>query len=44
MSLAVGQGGSSRYNLQTWRIRVQGTAPAGEVQRLEVAAQRFAGN
>jgi len=44
MNLAIGQGGASKFNLQTWRIQVQGTEPGGTTARIEIAAQRFNGN
>jgi len=44
MNLAIGQGGSSKFNLQTWKVRVEGNAPGGSVSRIEFAAQRFIGN
>ena len=44
MNLAIGQGGSAKFTLQTWKIQVQGTEPGGTTARIEVAAQRFNGN
>ncbi|MCA9512472.1 MAG: pilus assembly PilX N-terminal domain-containing protein [Myxococcota bacterium] len=44
MNLSIGQGGAAKFNLQTWRIQVQGTEPGGTTARIEIAAQRFNGN
>lgn len=44
MNLAIDQGGSSKFTLQTWKIRVEGSSPAGSVSRIEVAAQHFSAN
>jgi Tfp pilus assembly protein PilX len=36
MNLAVGQNGSAQFQVQFWRVHVEGQAPGGTVSRLEV--------
>lgn len=38
MNLALGQNGAPIYQMQYWRVRVQGNAPGGTVSRLEFAS------
>ena len=41
MNIAIGQGSGAKYQMQFWKIRVQGVAPGGSTSRLEVAAGKF---
>lgn len=43
MNLRIGNGGP-RYQVQYWKMNVQGTAPGGSVSRVEVAAGVLRGN
>lgn len=43
MNLRIG-GGGPKYQVQYWRLQVQGTAPGGTVSRIEVAAGVLKGN
>ena len=38
MSLNIGQGGTSTYQVNYWRIRVQGDGPGGSVARLDTVS------
>lgn len=44
MNLAIGQNGSPLYQMQFWRVRVQGSAPGGSVARLEFASGALISN
>ncbi len=43
MNLRIGNGGP-RYQVQYWKMNVQGTAPGGSMSRVEVAAGVLRGN
>jgi hypothetical protein len=43
MNLRIG-GGGPRYQVQFWKMNVQGTAPGGSLSRVEVAAGVLRGN
>jgi len=43
MNLRIG-GGGPKYQLQYWRVNVQGTAPGGSVSRVEMVAGVLKGN
>jgi Tfp pilus assembly protein PilX len=43
MNLRIG-GGGPRYQVQFWKINVQGTAPGGSMRRIEVATGVLRGN
>ena len=38
MSLNIGQGGTSTYQVNYWRVRVQGDGPGGTVARLDLVS------
>ncbi|MEE8582131.1 MAG: hypothetical protein V3T33_11140 [Myxococcota bacterium] len=42
--IGIGASGGATYQMQFWKIRVQGTSPGGSVSRLEVAAGKFVGS
>ena len=44
MNLAVGQNGSTSFQVQFWRIRIQGEAPGGTVSRIEVVTGSLLAN
>jgi Tfp pilus assembly protein PilX len=44
MSLNLGQGGLPTYQLNYWRVRVQGNAPGGSVARLEAVSGALRAN
>jgi len=44
MNLRVGQNGSVQFQVQYWRIRVQGEAPGGTVSRVEFVAGNLVAN
>ena len=44
MNMSIGAGGSSKYQLKFWTMRVQGEAPGGVKSRVEMAAGIFVAN
>ena len=44
MSLNIGQGGTSSFQNEFWRIRVQGQAPGGTIARIEAVTSRIISN
>lgn len=44
MGLNIGQGGTSTYQLNYWRIRVQGEGPRGSITRLEAVTGSLQAN
>ena len=43
MNLRIDGGGGPRYQVQIWRIRVEGTEPGGMVSRIETSVSSFRG-
>jgi type II secretory pathway pseudopilin PulG len=44
MNIRVGQNGAVQFQMQYWRVRVQGEAPGGTVSRLEFVAGNLVAN
>ncbi len=44
MNLRIDGNGAPNYQVQLWRIRVEGTEPGGIVSRIETAVSSFKGN
>ncbi len=44
MSLNIGQGATSTFQNEFWRIRVQGQAPGGTIARIEAVSARVVSN
>ncbi len=44
MNLQIGQEGGAKYQMQFWKIRVEGQAPGGSTSRIEVAAGKLVGS
>jgi len=44
MNMVMGQGGAATYQIQFWKIMVQGNAPGGSTSRLEVVTGSIVAN
>ena len=44
MTLNISQGATSKYQMEYWKLEVEGAEAAGTTSRVEIAAGRFVGN